>query len=184
MLRKIIIFSVCAMASASLPTLYETNKDAFLDPAKPTVTTTGEPTDGIELASSKPAGQETLSGRKVRLAADARGHYFGDFKMNGRKIAGMVDTGATYVAINVSTARKIGLHLAADDFKYPVDTANGKAMAAAVTIETLQIGRIVIEDVQTVVLEDKALSGTLIGASFLNRLEKFQVENGSLLLAQ
>lgn len=33
-------------------------------------------------------------------------------------------------------------------------------------------------------LEDAALDGTLVGMSFLNRLSKFQVENGALLLVQ
>ena len=33
-------------------------------------------------------------------------------------------------------------------------------------------------------LDDKALRGTLIGMSFLKRLDKYQVENGTLLLVQ
>ena len=183
MLRKILIFSACGLTSAALPTLYEQNRDSLDALLKPAVETS-RPADGIRAVSAKPSTQETLSGRKVRLAADARGHYTGDFKLNGRKISGMIDTGATYVAINLSTARKIGVKLAADDFKYPVDTANGRTMAAAAMIDTLQIGRIVVADVQTMVLDDKALGGTLIGASFLNRLAKFQVENGALLLVQ
>ena len=52
------------------------------------------------------------------------------------------------------------------------------------TIERLQIGRILVEDVEAVVLQDKALDGTLIGVSFLKRLAKYQVENGALLLVQ
>ena len=63
-------------------------------------------------------------------------------------------------------------------------TANGNARAAGVIIENMQIGRIAIGNVQAVVLEDEALSGTLIGMSFLKQLSKFQVEDGSLLLVQ
>ena len=33
-------------------------------------------------------------------------------------------------------------------------------------------------------LDDKALDGTLIGMSFLKRLDKFEVTDGALLLAQ
>ena len=51
-------------------------------------------------------------------------------------------------------------------------------------IDRLQIGRISVEDVEAVVLDDSALSGTLIGVSFLNRLAKYQVEDGALLLVQ
>ena len=48
-------------------------------------------------------------------------------------------------------------------------------------IERLQIGRILVENVEAIVLDDKALARTLIGMSFLNRLGKYQVENGALL---
>ena len=53
-----------------------------------------------------------------------------------------------------------------------------------VDVDRLQIGRIALDDVQAVVLDDKALQTNLIGMSFLSRLGKFQVENGRLLLAQ
>jgi aspartyl protease family protein len=96
----------------------------------------------------------------------------------------MVDTGATLVAINLSTARRIGIQLTPADFKYEVRTANGKTRAASANIERLQIGRILVENVDAVVLDDKALDGALIGVSFLNRLAKYQVENGALLLVQ
>ena len=125
-----------------------------------------------------------LLGRKVRSAADQYGHFSADFRLNGRSVGAMVDTGATLVAMNASTARRIGIRVTAPDFKYTVRTANGETRAAGVTIERLQIGRILVEDVEAVVLDDKALDGTLIGVSFLKRLAKYQVENGALLLVQ
>lgn len=78
----------------------------------------------------------------------------------------------------------IGISLRQEDFKYKVETANGPTKAAAAVIDKLQIGRIFIDDVEAVVLEDKALDGTLIGMSFLKRLAKFQVEDGALLMVQ
>ena len=51
-------------------------------------------------------------------------------------------------------------------------------------IDRLEIGRVSVEDVQAIVLEDKALGTNLIGMSFLNRLKKFQVDEGRLLLVQ
>jgi len=70
------------------------------------------------------------------------------------------------------------------DFRHRVATANGEVKAASVTIDTLQIGRITLDKVPAVVLEDKALGGTLIGMSFLKRLGKFSVEGDALLLVQ
>jgi len=96
----------------------------------------------------------------------------------------MIDTGATLVAINTSTARRIGISLNPSDFSHQVNTANGAIRAAVVNIDRLQIGKISIDNIQAVVLDDRALQTNLIGMSFLQRLAKYQVENGTLLLVQ
>jgi aspartyl protease family protein len=96
----------------------------------------------------------------------------------------LIDTGATVVAINASTARRIGIVLTPSDFTHSVVTANGETKAAAATIDTVRIGKIYIDKVPAVVLEDSALSGTLVGMSFLKRLSKYEVENGAMILQQ
>lgn len=189
MLHKLVVLGICVGSAASVPILYQSNPDAFDRLLRRAVTQTGtEPAPAsvqrVEPSSPSLAVSGDLSGRKVRLEANQRGHFVADFRLNGRKVEAMVDTGATLVAVNLSTARRIGLPITPDDFKYFVDTANGKAPAATATLESLAIGRIRVENVQAVVLHDKALSDTLIGVSFLNRLSKYQVENGSLLLTQ
>jgi aspartyl protease family protein len=184
MLRNLVILGICAGVSALIPTLYQSNPDAFLSllgldgqsrPVEPKA-------DAVRVAPAVTASAPL--GKKVMLPADERGHFSGDFKFNGRKVEAMVDTGATVVAINLSTARRIGLALKSTDFTLQIDTANGKTRAAAVNIDSVQVGRIVVEGVQAVVLDDKALNGTLIGMSFLKRLDKYQVEDGTLLLIQ
>jgi aspartyl protease family protein len=65
-----------------------------------------------------------------------------------------------------------------------VNTANGAIKAAVVTVDRLQIGKIAIDNVQAMVLDDRALQTNLIGMSFLQRLQKYQVQDGSLLLVQ
>lgn len=119
-----------------------------------------------------PAAKNEAGGRKVRIDADARGHFLSEFKLNGRRVEAMVDTGATLVALNLSTARRLGLGIDATDFKYSVETANSSTRAATVILKSLEIGRIRAENVEAVVLDDKALSNTLIGVSFLNRLTR------------
>lgn len=187
MLRKLLIVGVFAGTSASIPILYEANPEAFHRLAESAVGARPvQPTETVEVAAiSRPKpGGETLPGRKVRLTADERGHFVGDFRLNGRRIEAMVDTGATLVALNLTTARRIGLSIASDDFKYKVETANGVTRAATATIASLEIGRIAVDNVEAVILDDKALSNTLIGVSFLRRLGKYQVENGTLVLSQ
>jgi aspartyl protease family protein len=187
MLRKLLILIVCAVASASVPMLYERNPEWFHAVLKPAAEAQApEIVAKAEIRTSQPVEPvtEVLLGRKVRIAADQFGHFNADFKLNGRSVGALVDTGATLVAMNASTARRIGIKVMPADFKYKVKTANGETRAAGATIDRLQIGRILVENVEAVVLEDRALDGTLIGVSFLKRLAKYQVENGALLMVQ
>ncbi|RUM98496.1 TIGR02281 family clan AA aspartic protease [Pseudaminobacter arsenicus] len=182
MLRKTIIFAVCAVSSASLPGLYQKHQARVLGLMG---LEQGADAAQAPVISASPApGENGITGRRVELAADGRGHFNGDFRLNGRTVPAMIDTGASVVALNRSTARRLGISPAQADFRHEVSTANGSTRGAAVTIDRLQIGRIDLEKVQAIVLDDKALSGTLIGMSFLGRLGKYQVENGRLLLEQ
>jgi aspartyl protease family protein len=186
MLRKLLLVGIFAGSSASIPVIYQSNPEAFHSFFKSVVTkqeTVKKQAAMPRMAAAK-AEQESIPGRKVRLPADARGHFTGQFKLNGRRVEALVDTGATLVAINASTAKRIGIDLTPADFKYEVDTANGKVHAASAMIDNLQIGRIYIESVQALVLDDKALDGTLIGMSFLKRLDRYEVADGALVLSQ
>jgi aspartyl protease family protein len=126
----------------------------------------------------------STSSGEVRVKPDARGHYVTEFKMNGRVVTALVDTGASSVAINKATARKLGLNISPNDFIYEASTANGKTKMAIATIREIQIGRIIVRDVEAAVLDDRALEGTLLGMSFLRRLKGFTVSDGDLILKQ
>ena len=186
MLRKLLLVGIFAGSSASIPVIYQANPEAFHSFFTSVVTKqeTVKKQPPMQRMAAARAQQEIIPGRKVRLPADARGHFTGEFKLNGRRVEALVDTGATLVAINFSMAKRIGIDLSPADFKYEVDTANGKARAASAMIDNLQIGRIYIEGVQAIILDDKALHGTLIGMSFLKRLGRFEVADGALVLTQ
>jgi aspartyl protease family protein len=129
-------------------------------------------------------GDNPGGGRSTRITADGRGHFVAMARLNGRSAEVLVDTGATTVAINESMARRIGVKLAKADFKYKVRTANGETLAAGIVIDEIEIGRVRAENVEAAVLEDDALDGILLGMSFLGKLKRFEVENGSLVLTQ
>ncbi len=139
----------------------------------------------------EPAARKTASVANATLAsgtsvlkADAAGHYRGQFRLNGKPVEGMVDTGASAVAINESTARRLGYGAAALDFRYSVNTANGRSEAAVVRLKRVEVGSIKIEDVEALVLRDNALSDTLIGMSFLSRLSSYKAERQSLTMVR
>ncbi len=125
----------------------------------------------------------SLSGEE-RIDSNGQGHFVSQFRMNGRQVEAMVDTGATIVAISKSTARRLGISVVPADFKYPVQTANGTIKVARAVIKSIEFGSIRVRDVEAAVIDDKALGGTLLGMSFLNQLKSFKVEDGELILKQ
>ena len=74
------------------------------------------------------------------------------------------------------------LGLANSDFKHEVRTANGITNAALVMIDRMEIGSISVENVEAFVLEDSALSTTLIGMSFMSKLHSYRVNANKLEL--
>lgn len=144
---------------------------------------TGKKAPVVQAVGMKPQAVSTSAGT-VRLKPDERGHYVAEFRMNGKSVTALVDTGASMVAINKTTARKLGINVGPADFKYEVSTANGTAKVAAAVIREIQIGRVKVRDVEAAVLDDKALDGTLLGMTFLKRLEGFSVTDGDLILKQ
>jgi aspartyl protease family protein len=136
-----------------------------------------------ELEQEPAAKRVALSGEE-RLDMNAQGHFIAQFRMNGRSVEAMVDTGATTVAINKSTARRLGINVVPADFKYSVSTANGQIKVARAVISTIEIGGVRVRDVEAAVLDDRALEGTLLGMSFLRQLKSFRVEDNELILKQ
>ncbi|PYB70233.1 TIGR02281 family clan AA aspartic protease [Rhizobium wuzhouense] len=128
-------------------------------------------------ATTGPSGQTVLP-------MGPGGHYIGTFKMNGKPVEAMVDTGASTVAINVSTARRLGFSPAALDFRYEVNTANGSIKAAHVILDRIEIGTIRVRAVDAFVLSDQALSSTLVGMSFLTKLRSYTADNRALRMIQ
>lgn len=169
MLKRVLVFAgVVVVAATQLPAYLQRHMDTATTPS--TVQTTPDaPPPGLEQAL---------------VVADRNGHFTTTFRINDKAVDGMIDTGASSVAINDSTACRLGFGGSALDFKYKVNTANGQVLAAAVMLDRVEVGGVRVQQVQAMVLPDKALSGTLIGMTFLNRLGSYKVENGQMRLSQ
>lgn len=118
----------------------------------------------------------------VRLQANTRGHFISQFRLNSRPVSGVVDTGASMIALNRTEARRAGINVAPHEFVYTVNTANGPTKAARAIIREVRVGSIRVRDVEAMILEDEALNIVLIGMSFLNRLRNFEFSDGTLVL--
>src|SRR6185437_10373820 len=122
--------------------------------------------------------------RSLSIPRDARGHFLTEGRIDGQRIAFMVDTGASVVALNESSAARFGLRPTPGQYTANVSTANGTVKAARVRIEMLDVGGLIVRDVDAMVLPDEALSENLLGLSFLSRLKRFEYANGQMLLEQ
>ena len=63
-----------------------------------------------------------------------------------------------------------------------VDTANGRTRAAAVTLDRLAVGDIVERSVPALIAQAGQLRTNLLGMSFLNRLESWEVRGDKLIM--
>jgi aspartyl protease family protein len=123
-------------------------------------------------------------GRSVSIPRDARGHFQTDARIDGQRIDFMVDTGASVVALNEKSAARFGLRPSRSDYTATVTTANGTLKAARARIAMMDVGGLVVRDVDAMVLPDEALSENLLGLSFLSKLKRFEYANGRLVLEQ
>jgi aspartyl protease family protein len=124
----------------------------------------------------------TNSGDGVEIRANQRGHYHAEVEINGRPVPVLVDTGATMVSLTFEDAERAGIYLEESDFTAGVNTANGVARVAPVMLDRVSVGGITVHNVQGTVSERGRLSTTLLGMSFLGRLERVDMRSGVLLL--
>ncbi|QFY61997.1 TIGR02281 family clan AA aspartic protease [Rhizobium grahamii] len=178
LVRTIIFASIAAVFASQVPSLIGATGSV----SRPEPAVSANYVSGT-VDTVQPSQASTSLGT-MRLQADAQGHYTGDFRINGRQVQGLIDTGATYVALNESLARRLGYTANQLDFRYAVSTANGQTKAAHVTLDRVEIGGIRVRDVEAFVLRDEALSSTLVGMSFLKKLGSYSVADGSLSLKQ
>lgn len=122
--------------------------------------------------------------RSLSIPRDARGHFQTEGRIDGQRIGFMVDTGASVVALNEKSAARFGFRPSRSDYNATVSTANGTIKAARTRLAMVELGGIVVRDVDAMVLPDEALSENLLGLSFLSKLKRFEYSGGRLVLEQ
>ena len=122
--------------------------------------------------------------RSVSIARDGRGHFQTEGRIDGQRVGFMVDTGASVIALNESSAARIGVRPSQNDYDAIVTTANGKVKAARTRLAMVDVGGLIVRDVDAMVLPDEALSENLLGLSFLSKLKRFEFANGRMVLEQ
>lgn len=120
--------------------------------------------------------------RAVEISRSNDGDFALRVKINDHATPMVIDTGATSVVLTYETAKAAGLPLELLDYNVDVETANGRVRAARLTLDRLSIGKLVERSVPALVVPRGQLKTNLLGMSFLNRLESWEVRADRLML--
>jgi len=118
---------------------------------------------------------------ELSYRADSYGQFYLDAEVNGTTMRFLVDTGASYLSLTPRDAAAIGLSPANLSYNLRMNTAKGVARAAEVRLREVRVGQLSIEDVPAIVMEDPSRV-SLLGMSFLERLEGPHISNGVLTM--
>jgi clan AA aspartic protease (TIGR02281 family) len=144
--------------------------------------------DPAQIARAKDAVSELLhrrsmaSARAVQISRGQAGEFALRAKINGVTAPMVIDTGATSVVLTYETAKAVGLPLELLEYDVDVETAGGHTRAARLTLDRLAIGQLVERSVPALVVPHGQMKTNLLGMSFLDRLESWEVRADRLML--
>jgi aspartyl protease family protein len=127
-------------------------------------------------------GHVISHGRSAEVARTSSGDFAISAQINGARVHMVVDTGATSVVLTAEDAKSAGLPLALLNYTVNIETANGRARAAPVTLDRIAMGELEERSVEALVVQPGQLRTSLLGMSFLNRLQSWQVNGDRLML--
>ena len=110
------------------------------------------------------------------------GHYEADVSIDGTPLRMLVDTGASSVVLSYEDAMRLGINPDNLVFSIDVSTANGRALAAPVTLRQVAIGPILRGTIRGMVTEQGRLEQSLLGMSFLETLGSIEITRDELRL--
>jgi aspartyl protease family protein len=121
---------------------------------------------GQSIASAGPSSERA----KIVLTADGNGHFVTTGQMNGGTTRFLVDTGATNIAMSTAEAKRLGISYLNGERGVSY-TANGPVSVYRVTLDTVRVGDVTLHQVDAAVIDGQGMDITLLGMSFLNRLD-------------
>lgn len=103
--------------------------------------------------------------------------------INGQAVNFLVDTGATWIAMNANQARHLGINFRYIGKRGHASTANGIATIYRIVLDKVRVGEIELTNVKAAVMDGNSPAQVLLGNSFLNRVE-MQRQGRVMLLKQ
>jgi aspartyl protease family protein len=127
-------------------------------------------------------GHAAARGRTVELARTGAGDFHISTQVNGARVAMVLDTGASTVMLTRDAAIAAGLPVEMIKYNVNIDTANGRTYAAAAIIDRIAVGGIVERSVPALIAQPGTLKTSLLGMSFLSRLQGWEVRGDKVVM--
>jgi aspartyl protease family protein len=128
-----------------------------------------------------PSYAVTRNPKELVITADEDGNFVVYGRVDGAPVKFVVDTGASDIVLSPQDAKRLGIDLDGLNFSSQFETANGIGRGAPSTVESLAIGPIRLEHVP-VSINEAPMSSSLLGLSFLRRLDSYTVTGRKLTL--
>ena len=148
--------------------------------ASDTVSTPGAASEDSEAQLNALQQEQWLAGETVLPRAED-GHFYADVTIDGTSAQMLVDTGATTVALTAGDAEAMGISWSDSDVRPVARGANGMVYGVPVTLGVVQLGDLEAKDVEAMVVPE-GLDISLLGQSFLSKIERVEMEQDRMVL--
>jgi len=120
------------------------------------------------------------AGEMVLPRADD-GHFYADVVVDGGSANMMVDTGASIVALTAGDADAAGVQWSEDQVQPVARGASGTVYGVPVMLGRVQVGDLEAQQVEAIVVPE-GLDVSLLGQSFLSKIQRVEIEQDRMLL--
>jgi aspartyl protease family protein len=127
-------------------------------------------------------GRAPARSRVVEVTRGGQGNFALAAHLNSARVNMVLDTGASTVVLTQDAAKAAGLPVEVLTYTVAIDTANGRTRAAPVTLNSITVGGIVERSVPALIAQPGQLRTNLLGMTFLNRLESWEVRGDKLVM--
>jgi len=136
--------------------------------------------NGQPIQSNYPAAEKAIS---LTIWPNKRGLYVTTGSINGVGTEFLIDTGASVIAMNTNHAS--ALNIAPEEGRnIGVETASGHLLGKSVKLKSVQIGGIIVNGVDAVILPGKYPKKVLLGMTFLQNVDMQRKGTAILLQAK
>lgn len=200
-MKRVLAFVVCGLFAGAAPAVDDISLQALfkdkgifvIDGVRHVLSVGDTSKEGVRLIATDTAAEEAqveIDGKRetiqlgivmsgftpaerasVTLWAGAGGHFHADGTINGLPVRFLIDTGATTIALSGDEATQLGIDYRKRGHPGYANTASGVVRAYSLKLDKVQLGPILLYNVDAGVIEGSYPREALLGMSFLGRLD-------------